>query len=88
MSSVPLHRHMNTPILKRSTWTYIGEDDGKGLNHTVTEISADGVTTWSDALPDGAITAVSGFSWFGPVEEFVKQFRFVKNNPFTPSPAQ
>lgn len=69
---------MNTPLIKPGQlWIFRGED-GRGLKHRVTEVSADGVTTWSEAYADNTPMlkeGIAGFFWFGPVTDFLQQFQ-------------
>jgi len=62
-------------IAQGSKWQYIGDD---GSPHIIHNIVAAGkfVTTWSDPVKDDP--GVGGFSWFGPLEDFIKQFKPTK----------
>ena len=76
-------------IRQGQTWKFNGGDGTPNINHTITEVSSEGVTTWSEAcecitaeaspdgqgVPEGEVAA--GFSWFGPVPDFLQQFTFV-----------
>jgi hypothetical protein len=65
---------MTPTIQEKTVWQYIGPGDGQGLRHTVTEVQAGTVTTWSDPSPE---KEVGGYSWRGDAETFRKHFRWV-----------
>ena len=63
---------------KNSVWVFVGEfnaaDPAVAYKHRVVEVSSQGVITWSEPNPiDEA--HVGGWSWFGPVLDFLKQFK-------------
>jgi len=53
----------------RCVWN--GNDEFRGLNHTVISASKNEIVTWSDGL-DGP--EIGGFSWLGTLAEFRNQF--------------
>ena len=66
-----------TPIIQAKTvWQYIGPGDGQGLRHTVAEVHAGTVTTWSEPLREPH-PEIGGFTWRGDTETFRKHFRWV-----------
>lgn len=70
-------------IKQGTRWTYVGPDGTAGLRHTVVGVGK-GIATWSDPVSEphefsNPINdhgrAISGFSWYGPAVEFLKQFK-------------
>lgn len=56
-----------------------------GLAHRILEItSEDGVCTWSEEIPEHvqatvpAFAGMAGYSWLGPMKDFLNQFVFLK----------
>lgn len=65
-------------IEQGSKWQYIGNDGSPvGLVHYITSAGKKSVTTWSEPIRD-ANSEVAGFSWMGPIEDFYKQFKPLK----------
>jgi len=50
---------------------YVGLGDGHGVNHTITSVSPDMVTTWGDSFR----ATGGGDTWAGPPLDFAQQFR-------------
>lgn len=51
--------------------TYIGPGDGHGIQHTITSVTREEVTTWGDSFR----ATGGGDTWLGPPREFAHQFR-------------
>ncbi len=64
----------NSEINPGSFWVYLGPGDGKQFIHTVTSVSTDEITTWSQPSPIPHPT-VGGWSWIGTVNDFRRCFR-------------
>lgn len=63
--------------LKQGTaWRYVGNGPGRQLLHLVTWVTREEVTTWSEPVKAGT-EAVSGYSWHGPVTDFLREFKAV-----------
>lgn len=64
-----------TSITRGQVWTYHGPD-APWLQHTVVEVSADGVVTWSEPVKDNTLMdqGVAGYSWMGSTAEFLANF--------------
>lgn len=60
------------PIMPGKRFRYVGPGEGRGLGHTVVDVSDGMVVTWSD--PSGWFGG-GGQSWFGPLDIFAKHFR-------------
>lgn len=56
-----------------TVWRYVGPDPGRNVCHLVIDLT-NAVTTWSE--PDAkAGVEISGWSWHGPIPDFLKQFK-------------
>lgn len=53
--------------------------NGRHVAHMVFEVSSAGVATWSEPLQPET-EGIAGYSWLGPIEEFVKQFTMVRTS--------
>ena len=62
-------------ITLQSLWKYVGYGDGKGLTHMVIHNRGASIITWSRPCDDEEI---GGYSWMGPTQDFLKEFREVK----------
>lgn len=56
----------------KEVWQYLGPE-GKGLLHLVLHVCGTEVVTWGEPLPDAG-----GYSWLGPISEFLKYFKRAK----------
>jgi len=69
---------MHKPGVQRNDrWKYVGDAPSvaKGSLYTVLEVKRGIVQAMSDALPgDLASDNVAGFSWAGPMSEFLRDF--------------
>lgn len=61
-----------------SRWKYVGNGWGNGLIHFVVGMEDGEVATWSDPtqrIPGQHTNQVAGYTWLGPVDDFLKQFK-------------
>lgn len=66
---------METQLKEGTRWLYIGPDPGCNTIHTVTSVEREEVTTWSNPVPSNEKTEAAGWSWLGPVPDFLRFFR-------------
>lgn len=59
-------------VKPKTVWRQVCDGEGKGLLHLVTSSEGNEVTTWSEPITHEEI---GGYSWIGPTEDFLKQFR-------------
>lgn len=71
-------------VREGTAWIYVGHGDGVGLAHLVTESRNHMVATWSEPMftkdilyipTENRMPYPGGFSWYGPVDEFLKVFK-------------
>lgn len=62
---------MSAKLERGQAWLYVGGTDDEKLPHLVLSISDGEVVTWSQPVNR---KDVGGFSWLGPVPDFLKQF--------------
>lgn len=64
---------MKVVIKPGQRWQFVGRDDTgtAGLVHTVVGCSPQEIVTWSRWVDRGSL----GFSWLGPVHDFLRNFR-------------
>ena len=57
-----------------SMWFWNGGKVGRGIKHTVIEVSEDEIITWSDITCD---KSGEGYSWIGTPLDFLMGFKFI-----------
>ncbi len=70
---------------------YVGAGEAHGTVHTVVEVEPEAITTWSDPVRGRNAYArapgvewngpAAGYSWAGPIPEFLDNFRPIKTQP-------
>lgn len=65
---------------RSGVWAYVGPGLGIGSIHLIVDDSSGWVTTFSAPLERthlGSYRGASGFSWYGPKDAFLKEFKRV-----------
>lgn len=59
-------------------WQYLGPGGGAGMKHIIVDSSCGWLTTWSEPTDIIEVGSdIAGWSWFGPMDAFHREFRRV-----------